>query len=101
MRAVIVERFGPLADAQVRQVDPPAPGPKQVLIEAQNAGVNFPDLLMISGTYQVKPELPFTPGRDSGLIQRVPAAGNRAARNGLSHRGSSAPHGPVPDRSWR
>lgn len=72
MRAVIVERFGPLADAVVGEVDPPSPGPKQVLIEARNAGVNFPDLLMISGTYQVKPELPFTPGMEvSGVVSAV------------------------------
>jgi NADPH2:quinone reductase len=72
MRAVIVQRFGPLADAVVGETDPPAPGPKQVLIEARNAGVNFPDLLMISGTYQVKPELPFTPGMEvSGIVSAV------------------------------
>jgi NADPH2:quinone reductase len=72
MRAVIVDRFGPLADAVVKEVDPPAPGPKQVLIEARNAGVNFPDLLMISGTYQVKPELPFIPGMEvSGVVSAI------------------------------
>jgi len=72
MRAVIVERFGPLANAVVKEVEAPAPGPKQVLIEARNAGVNFPDLLMISGTYQVKPELPFSPGMEvSGVVSAV------------------------------
>ncbi len=74
MRAVIVERFGPLENAVVKEVEPPKPGPKQVLIEARNAGVNFPDVLMISGAYQVKPELPFSPGMEvSGVVAAVGA----------------------------
>ncbi len=74
MRAVIVERFGPLENAVVKEVEPPKPGPKQVLIEARNAGVNFPDVLMISGAYQVKPEFPFSPGMEvSGVVAAVGA----------------------------
>ncbi|MDX1514022.1 MAG: NADPH:quinone oxidoreductase family protein, partial [Gammaproteobacteria bacterium] len=35
-------------------------------------GVNFPDVLMINGAYQVKPELPFSPGMEvSGVIAGV------------------------------
>ena len=64
MRAVIVEQFGPLEGAAVRQIESPGPGPGQVLIGTQYAGVNFPDVLMINGAYQVKPELPFSPGME-------------------------------------
>lgn len=72
MRAVIVERFGPLEDIVVKEVDAPTPGSRQVLIEARNAGVNFPDVLMISGAYQVRPELPFSPGMEvSGVVAAV------------------------------
>ncbi len=72
MRAVMVESFGPLENAAVKEVEPPTPGPKQVLIEVRNAGVNFPDLLIISGAYQVKPELPFIPGMEvSGVVTAV------------------------------
>ncbi len=72
MRAVIVERFGPLEEAVVKEVEAPTPGPKQVLIEARNVGVNFPDLLMITGAYQVRPELPFCPGMEvSGVVASV------------------------------
>ncbi len=72
MRAVIVENFGPLENAVVKQVETPRPGPKQVLIESRNAGVNFPDVLMISGAYQVRPELPFSPGMEvSGVVAAV------------------------------
>ena len=41
--------FRPLHEAEVR-----------VAIHA--AGINFPDILMAAGEYQLKPELPFTPG---------------------------------------
>src|SRR4030088_865315 len=39
---------------------PLAPGQVRVAIHA--AGINFPDILMAAGEYQLKPELPFTPG---------------------------------------
>ncbi|HEY5700662.1 MAG TPA: NADPH:quinone oxidoreductase family protein [Gammaproteobacteria bacterium] len=72
MRAVVVDRFGPLEEASVQQVDAPQPGAGQVLIETRYAGVNFPDLLMINGAYQVKPELPFSPGMEvSGVITGI------------------------------
>ncbi|BAR53545.1 NADPH:quinone reductase-like Zn-dependent oxidoreductase [Bradyrhizobium diazoefficiens] len=29
------------------------------------AGLNFPDVLMAAGEYQLKPELPFTPGMEA------------------------------------
>ncbi len=72
MRAVIVDKFGPLEEASVKQIDAPQPGAGQVLIETRYAGVNFPDLLMINGAYQVKPELPFSPGMEvSGVITGI------------------------------
>lgn len=72
MRAVMVEHFGPLENAVCKDVAAPTPGPRQVLIEAHNAAVNFPDVLMISGAYQVRPELPFSPGMEvAGVVTAV------------------------------
>jgi len=34
----------------------------EVRIAVHAAGINFPDILMAAGEYQLKPELPFTPG---------------------------------------
>src|SRR3954471_12248587 len=34
----------------------------QVRIAIHAAGINFPDILMAAGQYQLKPELPFVPG---------------------------------------
>ncbi|MER6592171.1 NADPH:quinone oxidoreductase family protein [Micromonospora purpureochromogenes] len=40
----------------------PEPGPGQLVVRVLAAPANFPDVLMCRGEYQVKPELPFTPG---------------------------------------
>jgi NADPH:quinone reductase len=36
--------------------------PGEVRVAVRAAGINFPDILMAAGEYQLKPELPFTPG---------------------------------------
>ena len=72
MRAVVVEAFGPVETAQVAELPVPEPGPGQVLIEAKAFGVNYPDMMVIEGTYQFKPPLPFIPGKElAGIISKV------------------------------
>lgn len=39
--------------------------PGQVRVAIKAAGINFPDILMTTGEYQLKPDLPFTPGMES------------------------------------
>ena len=34
----------------------------QVRVAVRAAGINFPDILMVAGDYQLKPDLPFVPG---------------------------------------
>jgi NADPH2:quinone reductase len=51
----------------------PAPRPDQVVIEVEACGVNFVDALFVSGQYQIKPPVPFTPGSD--IAGRVVAIG--------------------------
>ena len=64
MRAVqVVDTTGP-EHLEVREVDDPAPGDDQVLVEVHAVGVSFPDLLLSRGEYQLKPEPPFTLGVD-------------------------------------
>ncbi|MEV0173903.1 NADPH:quinone oxidoreductase family protein [Streptomyces sp. NPDC050803] len=43
-------------------VERPTPGDGQVLLKVRAANINFPDVLMCRGHYQVRPPLPFTPG---------------------------------------
>ena len=50
----------------------PKPGPGEVLVRVKAASVNFPDLLLTQGKYQLKLEPPFTPGMDfSGIIDTL------------------------------
>ncbi|NNK79394.1 MAG: NADPH:quinone oxidoreductase family protein [Litoreibacter sp.] len=67
MRALQVVEFG--QPALLQEADTPEPGPGEVLIRIHACGLNFADLLMIKGTYQVLPELPFSPGMEvAGVV---------------------------------
>jgi NADPH:quinone reductase len=60
--AVVCRELGPPERLRLESFAPtPLPkGDLRVAIHA--AGINFPDILMAAGEYQLKPELPFTPG---------------------------------------
>ncbi|GAA1966023.1 NADPH:quinone oxidoreductase family protein [Nocardioides panacihumi] len=63
MRAWRVGELGePAAVMRLGDVDEPRPGPRQLVVKVLAAPANFPDALMCRGLYQVRPELPFTPG---------------------------------------
>ena len=47
------------------EVTLPPPGPGEVQVRVKACAVNFPDILMIQGKYQHKPELPFAPGGEA------------------------------------
>jgi NADPH2:quinone reductase len=64
MRAVQVEAPDGPAGLRVNDVPEPTPGPDDVLVEVHSVGVSFPDLLLSSGKYQMKPEMPFNIGVD-------------------------------------
>ena len=56
----------------VSDIEDPKPGNGEVLIEIKAASVNFPDVLMIQGLYQVQPPMPFIPGAEcSGVIAEI------------------------------
>ena len=63
MRAVVVREFGGIENASLGEVAKPVPEAGDVLIEVRAVSVNFVDLVMISGSYQFKPALPFVPGK--------------------------------------
>ncbi len=72
MRALIVEQFGPIESHRVADGPEPVAGPGEVLVAVRAIGLNFPDLLMLQGKYQVRPETPFIPGRDcAGIVDAV------------------------------
>jgi NADPH2:quinone reductase len=72
MRAVRVLRFGEPEDLAIVEAPVPVPGPGQVLIEVHACGVNFPDLLVARGEYQILAPLPFSPGKEvAGIVRAV------------------------------
>jgi NADPH2:quinone reductase len=61
-RAVVCRELGPPERLRLESFAP-TPLPKGgVRVAIHAAGINFPDILMAAGEYQLKPELPFTPG---------------------------------------
>jgi len=62
MRAMQVTAYD--TPLQMQDVEVPIPGPGEVLVRVDTCGLNFGDTLMIKGTYQEKPPLPFTIGME-------------------------------------
>ena len=61
-KAVVCRELGPPECLRLESFAP-TPLPKgDVRVAVHAAGINFPDILMAAGEYQLKPELPFTPG---------------------------------------
>ncbi len=90
-RAWQFESFGPFREV-LKQVDvpTPTPGEGECLVRLEALALNFPDLLVVAGTYQVKPELPAIPGMEAmGVVEAAgPNArfrpGDRVCVNGVN-----------------
>ena len=62
MKAWTVRAWSSPREMALEDVPVPEPGEKQALVKVGAAALNFFDVLMIGGKYQVKPPFPFTPG---------------------------------------
>ncbi|MCZ6784010.1 MAG: NADPH:quinone oxidoreductase family protein, partial [Proteobacteria bacterium] len=61
--ALRIQRHGAPRDVlHLEEIPVPEPGPGQVRIRVGAAALNFGDSMLCRGTYQLRPELPFTPG---------------------------------------
>ncbi len=93
MRALVVEEFAPFETHRIQDLPDPQPGPGEVVIETCAMGLNFPDLLMVEGRYQHKPERPFIPGFDAAGVVKAVGAGASRVKSGdrvLTSRGHGA-----------
>ena len=68
MRAVLCKEFGGPDKLVVEDVPAPALREGAVRLQIHAAGINFADLLLVSGQYQEKPPLPFIPGAEAGGV---------------------------------
>jgi len=76
-KAVVCRELGPPELLRLERFDAPPLRPGQARVAIHAAGINFPDILMAAGEYQLKPELPFTPGMEAAgvVIEVNPADG--------------------------
>ncbi len=85
MRAWVVGELGGIPALRLAEVaEPSPPGPGEATVAMVAVGLNYPDLLMLSGGYQHRPELPFTPGMEG--VGRVVAVGEGVAADLLGAR---------------
>jgi NADPH2:quinone reductase len=77
MRAYQVVEFGPPSAMCIVEIDDLVPGPGQILVDVAAAGINYPDVLVVSGRYQILPQRPFTPGKEIAGVVRAVGAGVR------------------------
>jgi NADPH2:quinone reductase len=81
VRAVQIQTLDGPAALRVVEVDEPAVGGEQVVIDVHSAGVTFPEVLQSRGKYQIQPPLPFVPGSEvAGIVRYAPEGG--AVREG-------------------
>ena len=78
MRAALVTEFGPPSSLVIEDVPDLVPGPGEVVIEVGAVSINFPDILVVEGTYQNLPPRPFVPGKEAA--GRVIAVGEGVDR---------------------
>lgn len=78
MKALICDHFGPIDDLYVGELPSKPLKPKEVRVAIKAASLNFSDGLMVEGRYQLKPELPFSPGSNgAGVVLEVGDAVSR------------------------
>lgn len=72
MEAILIKQFGGPEQLMKKEVMLPPVGAGQVKVTLHAAGINPSDIYTATGTYSVKPSLPYTPGNDgAGIISEI------------------------------
>lgn len=72
MKTVLCREYGTPESLDLCEVEAPEPAPGEVCIDIAATALNFPDVLMIAGKYQVKPAFPFAPGGEiAGTVRTL------------------------------
>ena len=91
MRALVCKEFGSTDTLVVEDMDDPVPTSRQVLVDIHAAGINFPDILVIAGQYQLKTPPPFIPGNEAAGV--VSGIGDGATRFAIGDKVVVLPRG--------
>ena len=72
MKAVVCHDFGPYENVVVEERPAPSPTPDEICVSPRAWGLNYVDVIMVGGTYQLRPDLPFVPGGEAaGTVTAV------------------------------
>ena len=82
MKAIQVAEFGGPEVLKLNEIATPKPEAGQVLIKVHAVGVNPYDTYMRTGTYAIKPPLPYIPGSDAAGVVEAVGAGVKSLKAG-------------------
>jgi NADPH2:quinone reductase len=90
VRAAVCRSYGPPEVVRVEELPTPPLSAGQVRVRVGAAAVNFPDVLLVAGKYQITVPTPFVPGSEfAGVVEATaddvahPAVGERVAGTAL------------------
>jgi NADPH2:quinone reductase len=82
MKSIVVKQFGGPEVLELASLPDPTPGWEQVVVKLEAIGVNPVDTYIRSGSYPMKPELPYTPGTDGAGVVAAVGGGVTRVREG-------------------
>src|SRR5437763_11972364 len=97
MKAILCSQYCQPDDLVLADVPDPVAEPGQAVIAIKAAALNFFDILMIQGKYQIKPPFPFSPAAEVGGIIESVGAGVIDLKVGDRVVASCGPNAPRPN----
>jgi NADPH2:quinone reductase len=74
MRALVCKAYGATDDLVIEELPDPEAGAGEIVVDIKAAGLNFPDMLVVAGQYQVRLPPPFVPGHEAaGTVSTIGA----------------------------
>src|ERR1700761_4169541 len=74
MKAILCSQYCQPDDLVLADVPDPVAGPGDAVVAIKAAALNFFDILMIQGKYQIKPPFSFSPAAENaGVVERIGA----------------------------
>jgi NADPH2:quinone reductase len=72
MKAILCTHYGSPAELELADIANPVAGAGEAVVAVRAAALNFFDILLVAGKYQVKPPFPFSPAAEfAGVVESV------------------------------